>query len=193
MRKFALLFLTICFLGMFYPMTVHGTDYAVEMIPEDAIRLRILATSNDMKDQQMKYTVRDEVNAYLSTEISQVTSIDEARKRMEEILPKVEEIIAKTLEQKGENLSFSVQFKKDVPFPTKKYGKYVHPAGDYEALLITLGEGGGDNWWCVLFPSLCYLDLSKEEKDEMEQANKEEEKTEKKTVKIFLFEWLGLT
>src|SRR5699024_6436543 len=64
------------------------TDYAVEMIPEDAIRLRILANSNDMKDQQMKYTVRDEVNAYLSTEISQVTSIDEARKRMEEILPK---------------------------------------------------------------------------------------------------------
>lgn len=193
MRKFALLFLTICFLGMFYPMTVHGTDYAVEMIPEDAIRLRILANSNDMKDQQMKYTVRDEVNAYLSTEISQVTSIDEARKRMEEILPKVEEIITKTLEQKGENLSFSVQFKKDVPFPTKKYGKYVYPAGDYEALLITLGEGEGDNWWCVLFPSLCYLDLSKEEKAEMEQANKEEEKTEKKTVKIFLFEWLGLT
>src|SRR5699024_8886693 len=54
---------------------------------------------------------------------------------------------------------FHIKFEKNVPFPLKTYGPYIYPEGDYEAILITLGEGNGENWWCVLFPPLCFVDF----------------------------------
>ena len=53
-----------------------------------------------------------------------------------------------------------MKFSKNVKFPTKVYGNFIYPAGEYEAVLITIGEGEGANWWCVLFPPMCFLDFS---------------------------------
>src|SRR5699024_3018532 len=138
------------------------------------------------------YIIRDEVNEFLYEHVKGASTIEEAREEIRTYINDIEQLIAERLHASGESIPFTVEFRDDVPFPEKKYGKYVCPAGDYEALLITLGEGNGKNWWCVLFPSLCYLDLSEEEKKDIEEADKSDD-TADWTVKLFIFEWFGLT
>jgi len=84
-------------------------------------------------------------------------SLEEARRIIREHLPAIEEQVGQTLKQYGKNYDYQVELG-TVPFPTKMYGGAVYPAGDYEALRVTLGEGKGKNWWCVLFPPLCFID-----------------------------------
>ncbi|MGP4069334.1 stage II sporulation protein R [Halobacillus sp. B29] len=131
-----------------------------QVIPDEAIRLRILADSNDQQDQQIKRLVRDEVNQEINKWVKDLTSIEEARDMIRNRLPEIEKVVAETLEKEGINYSFGVDYNDSVTFPAKLYGTYMYPAGEYEAILITLGQGTGDNWWCVLFPPLCFLDFS---------------------------------
>lgn len=130
-----------------------------QIIPDEAIRLRILANSNSEEDQTVKRSIRDEVNKSINTWVADLTSIEASRRVIKSHLNEIEAIVEKELNQIGSNESFSVSFG-EVAFPTKLYGDFVYPAGDYEAVLITIGEGLGDNWWCVLFPPLCFLDFS---------------------------------
>lgn len=76
----------------------------------------------------------------------------------------------------------------EAQFPTKLYGNLVYPAGVYDALLITLGEGKGENWWCVLFPPLCFLDMDSGEavEEDMSTASEQEEE-EKETIEVKFF------
>ncbi|HET7577917.1 MAG TPA: stage II sporulation protein R [Bacillales bacterium] len=127
-------------------------------IPDQAIRLRILANSNSKEDQTIKRQVRDAVNAEIATWVHDLTSIDQARKVIRHHIPDIKQTVAKTLKSYHVDQSYKVTFG-NVQFPTKIYGNYVYPAGVYEALLITLGKGLGANWWCVLFPPLCFLDF----------------------------------
>jgi len=131
-----------------------------QVIPDEAIRLRILADSNEQKDQQIKRLVRDEVNQEINRWVKDLTSIEEARDMIQNRLPEIEKVVAETLDKEGINYSFEVDYNDSVTFPAKLYGTYMYPAGEYEAILITLGQGTGDNWWCVLFPPLCFLDFS---------------------------------
>lgn len=169
----------------------ENLDYQV--IPDEAIRLRILANSDEEKDQQIKREVRDEVNRIVSRWVADITDIEEARELIQERLPEIDELVGEVLQESYENREYTVDYGKNITFPMKLYGDYLYPAGEYEAILITLGEGDGSNWWCVLFPPLCFLDFSfgttVEAKDgELDQELEEEEETE---VKFFLFEWLG--
>ena len=107
----------------------------------------------------MKRLVRDEVNAEITEWVSHLTSKQEAKKVIKEGLPELEQIAQNVLKQENIQQSVEVEFGK-VDFPTKLYGNFLYPAGEYEAILITLGEGTGANWWCVLFPPLCFLDFS---------------------------------
>lgn len=168
-----------------------GTDYQV--IPDEAIRLRILANSDSDADQELKRMVRDEVNEVITEWVAEITDIEEARKLIEARIPEINEIVKEVLKGEGSSDSFKVEYGSDITFPAKLYGDYVYPAGEYEAVLITIGEGKGDNWWCVLFPPLCFLDFSNgttvaAEEDTEEEPQVAEEKTE---VKFFLFEWFG--
>ena len=138
-------------------------------IPDESIRLRILANSDTDADQQLKRKIRDEVNAQITTWVGELTDIKEARKIIRKQLPAIEQIVQNELKKSGINKKFSVELGQ-VAFPTKIYGEYIYPAGKYEAVLIKLGEGEGKNWWCVLFPPLCFLDFEngdavKEDKD----------------------------
>ncbi|HET7615828.1 MAG TPA: stage II sporulation protein R, partial [Bacillales bacterium] len=127
-------------------------------IPDKAIRLRILANSNSNRDQVTKRKVRDAVNSEVATWVRDLDSIKQARRAIRSHLPAIRATVAETLKSRSDHHSFHVKFG-DVQFPTKIYGKYVYPAGVYEALLITIGSGKGANWWCVLFPPLCFLDF----------------------------------
>lgn len=131
------------------------------MIPDDAIRLRILANSNHALDQKVKYIVRDRVNMHIHNLVSDIDSLEEARRIIENQVPELKKIVADVLKENEKNYEYDVTFKQDVPFPLKTYGPYLYPAGNYEAILITLGLGEGDNWWCVLFPPLCFIEFFK--------------------------------
>src|SRR5699024_1256959 len=85
---------------------------------------------------------------------------EDARATVREELPKIEQIVLETIEREGMTNDFHVEYGSNVNFPEKTYGPYVYPAGEYEAVKITIGEGKGSNWWCVLFPPLCYVDVS---------------------------------
>jgi stage II sporulation protein R len=175
----------------------QGMDQEYQVIPDEAIRLRILANSDNEKDQELKRKVRDEVNKEVSSWVEYMTDIEEARQLIQERLPEVEEIVDRVIEEEGFENEFTVDYGKNVEFPTKLYDSYLYPAGKYEAILITIGEGKGDNWWCVLFPPLCFLDfsfgtsVSAADAEEAEELELEEEQEEEKEVKFFLFEWLG--
>lgn len=127
-------------------------------IPEEAIRLRILANSDAPGDQWLKRQVRDAVIKELESWVHRPENIGEARSLIQYHLPRFQEIAEETVRESGYDYSVKVDFGK-VPFPTKLYGNRVYPAGEYEALRIVIGKGEGGNWWCVLFPPLCFIDM----------------------------------
>lgn len=126
-------------------------------IPEQSIRLRILANSDAPEDQLVKRVIRDEVIRQMSEWVTEPDGIEAARGAVQGHLLELEALVGSVLEMSGYNYDYRVELGQ-VPFPTKIYGSKVYPAGDYEALRITLGKGEGQNWWCVLFPPLCFVD-----------------------------------
>jgi len=126
-------------------------------IPEQSIRLRILANSDAPADQAVKRHVRDAVVEAMNNWAGGPATIEQARETIRSHMSEIEAVIAHELEIRGFDYGFKAELAV-VPFPTKMYGSRVYPAGDYEALRITLGKGAGQNWWCVLFPPLCFVD-----------------------------------
>ncbi|MBY9077659.1 stage II sporulation protein R [Paenibacillus sp. HN-1] len=138
------------------------TDAAVGggPIPEQSIRLRILANSDSAGDQLVKRQIRDRVVEQMNGWVAKLEnpqSLDQARAVIREHLPELEKLVGQELDKRGLSYGYKVELGV-VPFPTKLYGGTVYPAGNYEALRITLGAGDGQNWWCVLFPPLCFID-----------------------------------
>ncbi|TWI59775.1 stage II sporulation protein R [Halalkalibacter nanhaiisediminis] len=144
-----------------------------EVSTEEAIRLRILANSDAVSDQAVKREIRDEVNAAITTWVTDITDLEEAKTAIKANIPLIEEIVAVELKKLGLNQTYEVSFS-EVQFPTKLYGNLVYPAGMYDAVLITLGEGKGENWWCVLFPPLCFLEMANGEAVEADRATSTE-------------------
>src|SRR5699024_3770444 len=137
------------------------------------------------------------VNEEIDGWVEKMNDIEQARNIIQSNVPQLEKTVERVLKGAGSAQAFTVEYAEDVTFPTKLYGSYIYPAGEYEAVLITLGDGEGENWWCVLFPPLCFLDFSNgisvQEADEdsgQEAMSTEQEEVE---VKFFLFEWLGLS
>ncbi|UFJ40190.1 stage II sporulation protein R [Brevibacillus humidisoli] len=128
-------------------------------IPEQSIRLRIIANSDSFRDQWLKREVRDAIIDQVNQWVEEVRSIDQARSQVATRLPELQQLVERTIRERGFRYQADVQFGQ-VAFPTKLYGSYVYPAGQYEALLVRLGEAKGQNWWCVLFPPLCFIDMS---------------------------------
>lgn len=158
------------------------------VIPNDAIRLRILANSDSEEDQALKRKVRDAVNAEITNWVADLTSKEAAKQLLKDKQPEIQKIAEKVVMEESSDQTVKVKFGK-VDFPTKLYGEFLYPAGEYEAILITLGAGEGANWWCVLFPPLCFLDFSnsvavsdgfEEDKKEADSKKKEEVVAEKK-------------
>jgi stage II sporulation protein R len=153
----------ICFF-MIVIMAWEGqkTDAAVAevTIPQDSIRLRILANSDGTQDQLVKRQIRDTIVEQMNqwvTALEDPQSLEQARALIRTHLPELNALVGSELEKRGIQYSYNVELGV-VPFPTKLYGGTVYPAGEYEAVRVTLGEGKGQNWWCVLFPPLCFID-----------------------------------
>lgn len=163
MKKQAIAYFLLLLIGaqllvQFEYMKADAKGSAV--IPKEAVRLRILANSDSPEDQELKRKVRDEVKAQIDGWVVELTSFEEARRVIKNHIPEIEKTVANTLKREGSKESFQVTFGKNIKFPTKLYGNVIYPAGEYEAVLISIGKGEGANWWCVLFPPMCFLDFS---------------------------------
>ena len=127
-----------------------GNDY------EGIIRLHVIANSDSSSDQRLKLKVRDAVIAYMDDQ-DDLDTVDETRQHLENNLGRLESIAAGVIAAEG----YDYKAKADLSvryIPEKTYGDITFPAGSYEALNITIGDGEGANWWCVLFPPLCLLE-----------------------------------
>lgn len=163
-RNLAIIYLLILTIGTILSLYTPKqeavkADAAMAVIPNEAIRLRILANSDREADQAVKRLIRDEVNHDITEWVAELTSIQEAREVIISHLDEIQATAENVMAKEGLHQSVKVDFGQ-AKFPTKLYGQYLYPAGDYEAVIITLGEGEGANWWCVLFPPLCFLDFS---------------------------------
>lgn len=134
------------------------------------LRLHIMANSNSKQDQQIKLCVRDAVLAVTSEGIKASKNVSEARAYIENNLEIIEMTASAALEAGGFDYGAHAQLG-TFHFPEREYQDVTYPEGEYEALRITLGEGEGDNWWCVMFPPLCITELEIADEQEIEYAS----------------------
>lgn len=170
-----------------------------EGIAGKIFRLHVVANSDKEEDQELKLDVKKTVVDYLSRRLGSGADLEETREYVLENLPEIEQAALKTIEEQGKDYPISAVVEKTY-FPDKTYGDCTFPAGEYEALNIRIGKGVGKNWWCVLYPSLCFIDdtwgiVSREKKEELREILTEEEfravledPEEKKKVRIG-FKW----
>ncbi|SDF06912.1 stage II sporulation protein R [Sporolituus thermophilus] len=125
----------------------------------ELIRLHVLANSDSPADQQLKREVRDAVLAYLAPKLEQAGSASAARRIINAERDNLREAAKKVLTEHNSADAVEVQIGW-FDFPVKSYGDLVLPAGKYEAVRILIGKAEGQNWWCVLFPPLCFIDMA---------------------------------
>lgn len=133
-------------------------EIAIDPRPNQLIRFHVLANSDSEQDQKLKRAVRDAILKEVSPQLAVSRSLDESRTILKQLSPEMENIGRLVVTDWGKDYSVHTEYG-HFSFPTKSYGSLVLPAGDYEALRIVIGEGKGSNWWCVLFPPLCFIDI----------------------------------
>lgn len=130
---------------------------AVPNYKEKFIRFHVLANSDSEEDQNLKLKVRDEIIAYLQPMLKESSSIEESEKIILDKSDELEKIGKDIIKENGYDYDVKVELGYS-NFPTKQYSNIVLPAGEYKALRILIGEAEGKNWWCVMFPPLCFVD-----------------------------------
>ena len=125
-----------------------------EKLNQELIRLHVVANSDSAKDQAIKLQVRDAVIESLQKAMSDIADVEQAKAYIRNNLPKIQNVANQVLSACGVEADAVVSFTKET-FDTRYYDTFKLPAGIYESLRITIGEGEGKNWWCVVFPSLC--------------------------------------
>ena len=123
------------------------------IIPDNAIRLRVIASSNTFEDQATKMEIKNNIEDLLKKDLISVQNKIEAQELLNQKLPDIKNMI------NNYNLTYDIHYGQNY-FPEKSYKGIKYEAGMYESLVVTLGKGTGENWWCVLFPPLCLMDAS---------------------------------
>lgn len=147
-------------------------------IPNEAIRIRVIGNSNSEYDQEKKQEIRKEVQLYMQNLLKEAKTIEESRAIINNNLNNLKKNIDTYLTQIDYDKEYTVNFGLNY-FPQKEYKGIKYKEGLYESLLITLGEGKGNNWWCVLFPPICLLEAEETETNEVEYKSFVKELIEK--------------
>ncbi|MDD3453326.1 MAG: stage II sporulation protein R [Bacilli bacterium] len=148
MKKFGLIFIII----IFFLISTRASSYS---IPKDNIRIRVIASSDSKYDQEVKIKVKKLLEYKMYELLKNVKGIDNARKVINNNFDELNQNIGELM--KNEAYSYNINFGQNY-FPEKKYKGIIYDEGYYESLVVTLGEGKGSNWWCVLFPPLCLIE-----------------------------------
>ncbi|MBQ6807813.1 MAG: stage II sporulation protein R [Firmicutes bacterium] len=157
------IFLPLCLLGLLLGASADRVLFADASAEEKPLRLHVLANSDSLFDQQLKLELRDHVVWLLQEDMEGAAHKGEAIQRLEEKLPVLEEACNAYLA--GRCKYQARLFIQRDDFPEIDYDGMTFAAGEYDALRIVLGEGAGHNWWCVLFPPLCFVDMAGEFRD----------------------------
>ena len=129
------------------------------IISEEAIRIRVIANSNSSYDQDIKMKVKEEITEDMYELLKDVKGVDQARDVINDNLNSIDNNIDLLLKSKNYNLGYDINFGYNY-FPKKIYKGIEYKDGYYESLVVTLGAGEGDNWWCVLFPPICMIEAT---------------------------------
>lgn len=136
-------------------------SYKEEIMPKvvehDIIRFHVIAASDNPADQELKLRVRDEVLTYLYPRLKTVKRREEALNVIKNELPHINAVAQNYLKTQGKDIGIKVEMGKFY-FSERSYGEYIVPAGYYDALRIKIGKAQGQNWWCILYPRLCFAD-----------------------------------
>lgn len=128
-------------------------------ISESVFRLHVIANSDSKEDQDLKYKVRDSLLEYMNNICKNCSSKEEAISLVEKNKENFKKIAEDTIKSEGYSYTVNINVG-NFEFPTKTYGDISLPAGFYDALRVEIGEAKGQNWWCVMFPPLCFVDIS---------------------------------
>ena len=145
------LFVTAAVAGVFY----GKHSMLQQQIAGKVLRFHVLANSNSEKDQELKLKVRDAIGGLLQEEMAQVENREECVRCITEWIPQIEQTAMAVIKENGYEYSVCARLE-ETDFPVKTYGAFTFPSGRYEALRVTIGEGAGENWWCVLYPNMCF-------------------------------------
>ena len=146
---------------------VSNKEYDKILIPEDSIRIRVVANSNNIEDQLLKLKVKEKVEENLYTNLKDVKDIETARTTIKNSIPELENLISSTTNDNKFTINYGNNY-----FPEKELNGISYNKGNYESLVINLGESNGNYCWCVLFPPLCMIEASENDTDNVEYKSK---------------------
>lgn len=155
-------------------------DSAIEDISQKLIRFHVIANSDEEKDQALKFKVRDEVLKYIQPMLKDSKDIDNSREILKRENENILNIARNVIKENGYSYEVDSTLSREY-FPVKTYGNITLPQGEYEAYRILIGSGEGKNWWCVMFPPICFVDVTKgavayeETEKEMKEVLSEDE------------------
>ncbi|MGL5616893.1 MAG: stage II sporulation protein R [Sarcina sp.] len=182
MKKYLTTIGIIGFIVLLFNVKGVQANNLVEDISDKLIRFHVLANSNSDEDQELKLKVRDKVLEYISPILKESKSLEQSREILKKEEGKIIEISESLIKEEGYDYKVKIDLGK-TNFPEKTYGNITLPQGEYEAFRILIGEAKGENWWCVMFPPLCFVDMTKgqisyeESEKEISKVLNEEEST----------------
>ena len=177
-QAFCILLCTLCII--FIPTEAEAAIY------KDTIRLHILAPSDSTEDQTLKLKIRDRVLQKYGYILNETNSIENAARITEERIGDIEDDVHLWIRELGYSYTARVEIKNEW-YSTREYADFTLPAGEYLSLKITIGEGEGQNWWCVMYPPMC-LDASVKTESEYTAAEESLIKNDQYRVKFKLLE-----
>ncbi|WP_373897925.1 stage II sporulation protein R [Haloimpatiens sp. FM7315] len=162
--KKVIIFILCVFMGMMVINNVKAQDEMImeKNIQDKLIRFHVIANTDTKEDQNLKLKVKDEVIKYIQPKLENCKSINESREVLKKNDSKIIKIAENIIKQEGFDYDVKSSLSKE-NFPIKTYGNITLPAGEYEAYRIIIGNGKGHNWWCVMFPPLCFVDITRGE------------------------------
>lgn len=173
----------------------HFQQEVQQGIAKEVLRFHVIANSDTKKDQELKMQVKRELLEYMNGFLASADGLEETREAVLENLSDIQEKAGQIVVKNGSDYKVDAKLEK-CEFPKKTYGNCTFPKGEYETLTVTIGDGKGHNWWCVLYPGLCFINdsysvISDEKIEELKKVLTEEEflsiwndKEERKKVRI---------
>lgn len=202
-RKSIISILFVLLIGLALNKEVHRSQETSlqQGIAEEILRFHVLANSDSKEDQDLKMQVKEDVLEFLSGYLKDSNNLEDTKRIIKTHLQDIQEYAETVVREKGYDYSVRAELE-TCYFPVKTYGDCTFPAGEYEALRILIGGAEGHNWWCVLYPDLCFVDavygvVEDGEKEKLENVLTEEEyqsilevPEENITVEFRFFGWI---
>ena len=160
MKNFKHFVLIIFLLFIYISFCAFHYAYAISTkIENNIFRLHVIANSNSVEDQNLKYKVRDRILEYFNNNSVSCSNKNDCINFVNNNIQTIKQIAQNTVYENGYNYPIEIAVG-NFAFPTKKYGDIRFPSGYYDGLKIKIGEASGENWWCVMFPPLCFVDAT---------------------------------